>query len=158
MRLLTLLLAVIMLVGCKSSPRIDRSTLDQRYQETQLAEGTLSIVPMRLAPNAEPPVVVNWWYAGTSNGEHHLVYRELTWGSDQQPVGQEQRYRVAADDLKIDEPFAHTKDAARWLHLHEAAAGEIKPPTDLSTARKSPKPLDSNPIQLPSEPVVPQLD
>lgn len=157
MKRLVLLALVLMFVGCKSAQHIDRAALDQRYQETQLAEGTLSIVPMRLSPDAEAPVVVNWWYAGTSNGEHQLVYRELTWDQDLKPVGEEQRYRVSQEALKINEPFVYTKDASRWLHLHEAA-DEIEPPTDLPTARQAPKPIDNNPIQLPNEPVVPKVD
>lgn len=145
-------LALLLLVGCKSAQSIDRSALDQRYEETQLAEGVLSIVPMRLRPEAQSPIVVNWWYAGTKAGEHQLVYRELTWDQDRKPVGKEQRFRVSQDALDISEPFAYTTNEASWLRLHEAADA-IEPPADLPTARQAPTPIESNPIQLPEEPV-----
>lgn len=157
-RALGLLALLFVFAGCQSSQRIDRATLDQRYQETQLAQGVLSIVPSRLQRSDQPPIVVNWWYAGTRNDEHQLVYRELTWDTQAKPVGLERRYRIAADALLIAEPFASTSDEARWLPLYEAAGAEIEPPADLPTARQAPLPVDQNPIQLPDQPLQPSTD
>lgn len=148
---LLLLTLLLLLVGCSKTQFIDRPTLDRRYQETQLAEGVLSVVPLRAEAGAEPPVVVNWWYAGTRDGQHQLVYRELTWDSQRKPVGNEARYRIVSTQLPIVEPFAATMDEARWLPLYEAAANEIEPPADLPTARKAPNPVETNPIQQPDE-------
>jgi len=161
MRVLTptaLLIWALLLIGCTKTQQIDRPTLLEHYQATQLAEGTRSIVPLRLEPNAKPPTVVNWWYAGTANGQHHLVYRQLTWDNDRKPVGQEVRYRIAADQFTIAEAFAPTDDAARWLALYEAAPQEIEPPADLPTTRKAPKPVTSDPIRLPDESVLTPSD
>ena len=69
MRRLVLLALLVALAGCESTQRIDRAALDERYQQTQLAKGVLSIVPLRVEPNQPPPVVVNWWYAGSSDGQ-----------------------------------------------------------------------------------------
>lgn len=157
-RALGLLALLFVSAGCQSTQRIDRATLDQRYEESQLAEGVLSIVPSRVERNAKPPIVVNWWYAGTRSGEHQLVYRELTWDTQAKPVGLERRYRIAADALLITEPFASTSDETHWLPLHEAAGAEIKPPADLPTARQAPLPIDQNPIQLPDQPLQPPTD
>lgn len=149
---------VLLLAGCSQTQFIDRSTLDQRYEETQLAEGVLSVVPIRLEPDAPPPVVVNWWYAGTSENQHRIIFRELTWDSDGKPVGKEVRYRVARNQLVIAQPFAPTSDAARWLPLYEAAGDEVEPPADLPTARKAPSPEQNEPIRLPDESVLPPTD
>jgi hypothetical protein len=146
------------LIGCESTQRIDRATLDQRYQETQLAEGVLSVVPARLQRDTLPPVVVNWWYAGTRDREHRIVCRELTWDSERKPTGLERRYRIAASELAIAEPFASTNDEARWLPLYEAAGKEIEPPADLPTARKAPNPVENDPIQRPEAPPQPPTD
>lgn len=154
MRRLVLLALLVALAGCESTRRIDRATLDERYQQTQLAKGVLSIVPLRVEPNQPPPVVVNWWYAGSSDGQHSLVYRELTWDNAGNPVGTEQRYRIAQNALKIQQPFASTRDAGRWMPLFEAA-DEIEPPADLPTARKAPVPIDNDPVRRPEQPVVP---
>ena len=156
MRLSVLLSLVVVLVGCTQTELIDRPTLDQRYRETQLAEGVLSVVPIRPDPETEPPVVVNWWYAGTRDGQHQIVYRELTWDSQRKPIGAEARYRIVSTQLPIAEPFAMTSDESRWLPLYEAAANEIEPPADLPTARKAPNPFEADPIRQPDEPV-PQL-
>ncbi|MBX2852936.1 MAG: hypothetical protein KTR15_14465 [Phycisphaeraceae bacterium] len=158
MRPLALLALLVVLAGCAKTQLIDRATLDQRYQETQLAEGVLSIVPPLLQRDARPPVVVNWWYAGTRDREHRIVYRELTWDRERKPVGVERRYRIAASELAIAEPRASTTDEARWLPLYEAAGNEIEPPADLPTARKAPKPIDHNPIKRPDEPLLPPND
>lgn len=155
MRGLALLVLLVVLVGCEQTQRIDRAALDQRYQETQLADGVLSIVPLRIEPNATPPTVVNWWYAGTADSQHRVVYRSLTWDTAGKPVGQETSYRIPADQLKIAQPVVPSSDAARWLPLYEAAPDEIKPPTDLPTARQAPSPVDNDPIRLPDEAVVP---
>ena len=155
MRLSVLLSLVFVLAGCTRTQLIDRPTLDQRYQETQLAEGVLSVVPLRPEPGVEPPVVVNWWYAGTRDGQHQLVYRELTWDSQRKPVGSEARYRIASTQLPIAEPFAMTSDEARWLPLYEAAANEIEPPADLPTARKAPKPFDRIRLKTRESPLPP---
>ena len=158
MRPLVLLAVICVLVGCSSPQRIDRSALDQRYQETQLAPGVLSIVPMRIESDRTPPVVVNWWYAGTSGGDHVVVYRELTWDANGKPIGTEKRYRIGQASLTISQPFAYVKDASRWLPLYDVVPGAFAPPTDLPTVRQTPKPIDSNPIQLPNEPAVPEVD
>lgn len=148
----------MLLVGCNSAQPIDRSALDQRYQETQLASGVLSIVPLRIEPDRAPPTVVNWWYAGTSGAGHVVVYRELTWDAKGKPIGEEKRYRINQDALKINGPFAYTKDAARWLPLYEAVPGEIAPPADLPTTRKTPEPISNDPITRPDQPVLPPVD
>jgi hypothetical protein len=150
-----LLASILLFVGCESTQRIDLETLDQRYQETQLAEGVLSIVPLRADPNQPPPKVVKWWYAGSSDTEHKLVYRELTWDSAGKPVGKEQRYSIARSALTIHEPFAYTSQSAYWIPLYEAAQA-IEPPADLPTARKAPKPFENQPIRRPDDaPVAP---
>jgi hypothetical protein len=150
-----LLASILLLAGCESNQRIDRAALDQRYQETQLAEGVLSIVPLRADPNQPPPTVVKWWYAGSREAEHRLVYRELTWDDAGNPVGKEQRYSIARSALEIQQSFAYTSDSAYWLPLHEVAEA-IEPPTDLPTARKTPKPVENNPIRRPDDaPVAP---
>ena len=151
MRLPVPLFLVGVLAGCTKTQLIDRPMLDQRYQETQLAEGVLSVVPLRAESGAEPPVVVNWWYAGTRDGQHQIVYRELSWDSQRKPVGNEVRYRIASAQLMVAEPFAMTSDETRWIPLYEAAANEIEPPADLPTARKAPKPFETNPIRQPDE-------
>ncbi|MEO0474628.1 MAG: hypothetical protein AAF085_01480 [Planctomycetota bacterium] len=151
MRWLVFLSLLVVLAGCAKAQRIDRLTLDQRYQQTQLAEGVLSVVPLR-QDSSVPPTVVNWWYAGTSSAEHELVYRSLTWDAQGNPVGRQTRYRVAASQLTIANSFARTSNARRWLPLHEVAQ-EIEPPADLSTARKAPNPVDSDPIRRPNTPI-----
>lgn len=156
-----LMLLVVLLTGCTQTQRIDRATLDQRYQETQLAPGVLSIVPPRLQRDAQPPIVVNWWYTGSRGGEHRIVYRELTWDSERKPVGLERRYRIAANELAIAVPFDATADEARWLPLYEAAGEKIEPPADLPTARQAPKPYEKNPMKRPqpyAEPNRPPAD
>jgi len=151
-------LVVLLLVGCQQTQLIDRAALDQRYQETQLADGVLSVVPLRLESGTPPPTVVNWWYVGTSENQHRIIFRELTWDSDGKPVGKEVRYRVARNQLVIAQPFAPTSDAARWLPLYEAAGDEVEPPADLPTARKAPSPEQNEPIRLPDESVLPPAD
>lgn len=148
----------LLLLGCTNSQRIDRAELDQRYQETQLAPGVLSIVPPRLQRDAQPPIVVNWWYTGTRSGEHRIVYRELTWDSERKPVGLERQYRIAADELAIVVPFDATADEARWLPLYEAAGEKIEPPADLPTARQAPKPFENIPLKPRESPFPPQGD
>lgn len=154
LRLIPLVLLIIM-SGCTKAQRIDRATLDQRYQETQLSEGAVSIMPLRLDPDAKPPTVVNWWYVGSSSDVHHLVYREVTWGAARKPVGKEIRYRIARDQLAIDQPFAITDNEARWLPLYEVAPSHVQPPADLPTTRKPPGPVPADPIALPSQRGVP---
>ena len=149
MKCLMLLAMAMLVAGCKGAQRIDRPTLDQLYQETQLAQDVLSVVPLRLEPDAPTPVVVNWWYAGTRDGLHRLVYRELAWDQDRNPVGSERRYRIDAKVLQVIEPFEPTDDASRWLPLYEAAGSEIEPPADLPTARQAPQPIENSPIQQP---------
>lgn len=158
MRLALLLAVLMVLTGCKGPQRIDRSTLDQRYQSTQLADGVVSIMPKRLDSHRPAPVVVNWWYAGSSGGQHEIVYRDLTWDSTGKPVGNEARYRIAADQLKIALPFELMREASRWVPLYEAAPDEIEPPADLPTARKAPQPIETNPIRQPDETVFPKPD
>lgn len=158
MRWWALLSLMLLLAGCAKTQRIDRAALDQRYAETQLAEGVLSVVPIRLEPGVEPPVIVNWWYAGSSGGDHQLVYRELTWDRDLRPIGVEQKYLIAQGGLAIQERFARTSDASRWVPLHEAVPNEIEPPADLPTARKAPHPVTSDPITRPDERVLPPAD
>ncbi|MEM9345279.1 MAG: hypothetical protein AAGB26_01550 [Planctomycetota bacterium] len=155
---IALLLVLFLLSGCTKTQRIDRATLDQRYEETQLTEGVLSIVPLRIMPDGEPPVVVNWWYAGSSSGDHQLIFRQLTWDQDLVPVGAEQKYVIAQGDLLIKERFARTSDAARWVPLYEAASNEIEPPADLPTARKAPGPITNDPIKRPEELAPPPID
>ena len=152
MRALALLALLFVIVGCESTQRIDRAALDQRYLETQLAEGVLSVVPLRAAPGSDPPVVVNWWYAGTRHHEHRIVYRELTWDSDRKPVGLERRYRIDQRELPINAMFDSTTDEARWLPLYEAAPDEIEPPADLPTARKAPTPIENDLLSRPDAP------
>jgi len=152
-----LLTSLMFLAGCESTQRIDRATLDQRYQETQLAQGVLSIVPPRIDRSTPPPTVVNWWYAGSSDTDHTLVYRELTWDNAGNPVGKEQRYTLARSALAIAQTFPKTDTAARWLPLYEVAK-EIEPPADLPTARKAPKPIENEPVRLPEKPVVPPTE
>ena len=154
-RLMLVMVVAGLLVGCQSVQTIDRATLVERYEQTQLAEGVLSVVPLRLEADAQPPVVVNWWYAGTSENQHRIIYRELTWDSAGKPVGKEVRYRVAKNQLVIVLPFAVTSDAARWLPLYEAAENEVEPPADLPTARKAPSPEQNEPIRLPDASVQP---
>lgn len=153
-----LLVLLVVLAGCTKAQRIDRPALIERYQATQLAEGTLSIVPLRPDPQAKPPIVVNWWYTGTANGQHHLVYRQLTWDDQAKPIGKEVRYRITVDQLTIAQPIARTDDPARWLALYEVAPNEIEPPADLPTARKMPNPVTNDPIRLPEESVVQPRD
>ena len=157
MRCWALLAVLAVLVGCQSTREISRHTLDKLYADTALNPNVLSSVPKHLDVQASP-VVVNWWYAGTSGGDHHIVLRELTWDRQGKPIGEEQRYRIPQNALKISEPFAYTKDAARWLPLYEAVPGEIEPPADLPPVRQTPKPIDRNPIQLPNEPALPKAD
>ena len=158
MRLPFLLALLIVLSGCSSPQRIDRQALDQRYQATQLADGVLSVIPLRSEIGDSPPLVVNWWYAGTSDGLHELVYRDLTWDAQGNPTGNQVRYRIAADQLKLDTPFAYMRDDARWVPLYEAAPNEIEPPADLPTARKAPKPIETNPIRQPDPSVLQPQD
>ncbi len=155
---LALLALLVVLTGCTKAQRIDRPTLDLRYQETQFGEGTLSIMPLRPDPASPPPTIVNWWYAGTTDGEHRIVYRQLTWDDAGKPIGQERRYRITMDQITITETFAPTDDATRWLALYEAAPNEIEPPADLPTTRKAPKPITNDPIRLPNESVLPPSD
>lgn len=158
MQRLALLVLLIVLAGCEQTQRIDRAALDQRYQDTQFADGVLSIVPLRIEPGEQAPVVVNWWYAGTSDGQHTIVYRELTWDSERKPVGREARYRIAQTGLKVVQPIATTQDSRLWLPLYEAAPDDIEPPTDLPTARKAPKPIEIDPIAQPDKPTLPAID
>ncbi|MFK7787867.1 MAG: hypothetical protein AB8C95_00055 [Phycisphaeraceae bacterium] len=155
---LALVTLLIVMSGCAKAQLIDRPALDQRYLDTQLAEGVLSIVPLRLDPNVKPPVVVNWWYTGTDGDQHQLVYRELTWDDERKPIGKELRYRIQADQLAIASPFPATKNDLRWLPLYDAAANGIEPPADLPTARKAPNPITNDPIRLPQQPVLPAVD
>ena len=157
MRLPALLAVLFVLVGCQSTRVIDRHTLDKLYFDTVMRPDVLSSVPKQIDSHA-PPTVVNWWYAGSQAGDHHIVFRKLTWDQQGKPIGEEKRYRVSQDALKISEPFAYTKDAARWLHLYEAAVGEIEPPADLPAVRKTSDPISIDPIHLPDQPVLPPTD
>ena len=136
-----------------ASQRIDRAVLDERYRETQLVEGVLSIVPPLVERSAAPPTVVKWWYAGSDEAAHRLVYRRLTWDAEGNPIGNEQRYAVARDALQIPQPFAYTNRSALWQPLHEAAPA-IEPPPDLPTARQAPKPVENNPVRRPDDAVI----
>lgn len=149
---------VLLLTGCM--PRqLDRAGLDELYQETALAEGVLTSVPppIEIDPDA-PPIVVNWWYAGTRMGKHYLVYRELTWDKDGEPVGRERRYRVLQEALSVPEPFDKTRDEALWLPLFEAAPG-VPEPWGLLTSRQrreSARPEPVGPSELEPEPQAPR--
>ena len=132
MRGATVLVLMMPMAGCGLAPVIDRAELDQRYEQTALAEGVVSSVPKRVEA-ADPPKVVNWWYAGTGPKWHHLVYRELTWGPDGDPVGREQRYRLRLDDLVIRATFARSRDDADWVPLYAVVEG-VDPPADLPTS------------------------
>lgn len=163
MRFFLLSLVVMMVLsGCVRAPRIDRAELDERYAETALAEGTLSSVPSRVE-QGEPPVVVNWWYAGTNQGWHNLVYRQLTWDTTGRPVGIEKRYRIEQSQLAIRSTFDQTSDSTRWLSLYEAATDVPRPP-DLLTSRQLPdsvspqivEPDQVEPNAFDPDPIVPR--
>ncbi|MEM6505651.1 MAG: hypothetical protein AAF711_09305 [Planctomycetota bacterium] len=148
---LVLFLVLVLLSGCSKAQRVDRAALDQRYQATQLVEGVLSVIPQRVMADVEPPVIVNWWYTGSSQEDHRLVFRRLTWDQDLVPVGIEENYLIAQTDLPIQQRFMITRDPTRWVPLYEAAPNEIEPPADLPTARKAPNPITNDPIQRPEE-------
>ncbi len=128
-------LILFMLAGCQGAPVIDRAQLDERYEQTALAEGVLSALPLRVDP-ADPPVVVNWWYAGSSDRWHLLVFRELTWDETGEPAGRELRYRVPRDELSVASVFASTRDAGRWVPLYEAVAGIAAPADTVTTFQR----------------------
>lgn len=142
MRGLTLLMLCLMLAGCVRSTRVDRAAFDQQYEQTALAPGVLTAVPLRMDPDEPSPVIVNWWYVGSRWGKHFLVYRELTWDEERKPVGRERWYRIAEAELPVASPTEFSSDPADWLPLYEAS-GEVALPPDLATTRKN---------ALPSEP------
>lgn len=155
MRTGVLLLLLLLVVGCNRAPVIDRETFDQRYQQTALAEGVLTAVPLRI-DRAKPPTVVNWWYAGTSRTGHYLVFRELTWDAQGRPIGRELRYHVPADELAIRQPFAKTRSESSWLPLYEAAT-DIPRPSGLLTERQVPDAHRPDPVRpQPVDPETPQ--
>ena len=142
MRNVALSIVSLLLTGCMSA-LIDRAELDQRYAQTAQAQGVLSAVPLRIDLDS-PPTVVNWWYAGTRDERHYLVYRELTWNESGKPIGKERWFRVPAQQLAVRSTIGKTRDDAKWLPLYEAAIG-MPPPWDLPTSR------------LPSDPLPPDL-
>ncbi|MGB0766080.1 MAG: hypothetical protein ACPGYV_00055 [Phycisphaeraceae bacterium] len=146
-RVALLLAASSIAMGCQQSRRISIDELKQRYQDTVFADGVLSIVPLRLEPDSDPPVIVNWAYAGTKANEHHVVMRRLTWDDEQRPVGVEARYRIAASDLTIRETIEQTDWFDAWVPLYEAALSPaFDPPPDLPTSRRPPGPATETPI------------
>ena len=146
MRIGLCLAVLLLLVGCAPT-MLDRDGFDQRYADTALYEGVLSSVP---PPNdfdpQAPPVVVNWWYAGTRHDQHYLVLRELTWDEAGKPVGQELRYRIDTASLTITDPFDKTRDESRWVALFQAST-QVTPPADLVTERRIPEAQRPNSIE-----------
>jgi hypothetical protein len=165
MRAIGLLAMSLICIGCTADQPIDLPTLIERYEATQLAEGTISIVPLRLDRDEPPPIVVNWFYAGTRNAEHLLVHRWLTWDDQGQPIGEQTRYTIAEQAFSIAEPMPRTENDARWLPLYEAAAS-IPAPSDLPSKRQPPSPVATDPITRPdpvrrpepSQPMPPSSD
>ena len=150
---LVLLALSVCLAGCQNAQTINRETLDQLYADSALAPGVLSSVPIEIDAQADP-VVVNWWYAGSDDGYHELVLRELTRDATGRPVGDESRYRVPVSQLTIDQPFDKTRDEARWLPLYEVSPDFI-PPADLPTRRRLPDTVD--PIRVDPQTIDPEL-
>lgn len=136
------------LVACAPSRQIERSALDLQYEETALAEDTLSSVPLRIEPDAdgEYPRVVSWSYAGSRRGMHYLVFRSLTWDREGDPVGNQRRYRLKESELTIQSPIDYTRDSRRWLPLYEASP-EFDPPADVVTRKQLHDPIQPRPIE-----------
>lgn len=130
----TLALAIFMLLPLGCASVLSQDALVVRYTETALVKGVVSSMP-RADENAEPPVVVNWWYAGSDPRFHHIIYRELRWDASGDPVGVEERYRLDQTSVTMTTRFEKTSDASRWLPLYEAMPGVVPPPADLKTRR-----------------------
>lgn len=140
---------ILLLMGCSSGQKLDRFEFDLRYEQTQFDQGVVSVLPLQINQDL-PPRVVNWWYAGSTDLEHVLVFRELAWDAFGQPKGTEYRYRILRHALAIHHPFVYSNESAMWLPLYEASS-EIKPPSDLTTVRQSANPLDREPEKLPTQ-------
>jgi hypothetical protein len=139
-----LLATLLLLPGCMPK-LIDRAQFNECYEATALADGVLA-TPPRLVDPADPPTVVNWWYAGTRKSRHYVVCREMTWDAAGKPVGVETWYRVPADQLVVRPTFDKTLDDDKWLPLFEASA-DVPPPVDLPTSRTRNDPVLAEPNQ-----------
>jgi len=146
-----MLCLLVTLAGCKT---LDREQLVAQYEQTALAEGVRSTIPLPHEPfdPDSPPTVVNWWYAGSRLGTHYVVVQELQWDASGRSQNRERWLRVSGEALQIDQPFDKTRDPRRWVPLYEAAPDTIPPPPDLVTRRVPlrPKPLPTE--QAGSEP------
>ena len=147
--LLPLLFAM---AGCAGSGRAERvADFGRLYEETTFAADTVGVVPLPRERVGRPPTVVNWFYAGSRGGLHRLVLRTATWDASGEPVTDERRYDVPAEQLLIAEPFAVTGEVARWVPLHEAAAG-VAPPPGVDTWRERIEPERADPVEVEVDP------
>lgn len=142
-----MLCLLVTLAGCKT---LDREQLVAQYEQTALAEGVRSTIPLPHEPfdPDAPPTVVNWWYAGTRLGTHYVVVQELKWDASGRSENHERWLRVNGAALEINQPFDKTRDPRRWVPLYEVAPDTIPPPPDLVTRRMQlrPKPLRSEQV------------
>lgn len=140
MRTVLLMMLGFVLAGCAT--RLDRAELDRMYQSTSLAEGVYWARPLHADPDAPPPVIVNWWYAGTSRGDHVVVYRELTWTEAGEPRATQRDYRIAQAQLPLDKARPYSRDDDDWLPLFAAAPDAFAVPADVLTTRVDGGPRD----------------
>jgi|GEM_PF-2339534 len=153
MRLASLLILLVTIGGCVRSTSLDRAAFDLKYQETALAEGTLSSLPISIAPDQPAPIVINWFYAGSRGDIHYVIFRQLTWDDEAKPVGMQRWYRISDSDLSIKNSFPFTRDSRQWLQLYEASADVTMPP-DLATQRQLGHPASQ--VPTPAQPQAPE--
>lgn len=135
----TLLLGSLLLPGCTTG-RIDREALDTLYMQTVMDGGARSNNTQSETP-AAPRRLANWFYTGTHKGRHKLVYIQVTSDERGLPVYEQRTYTIRDSELKIASPMRRTSDSAKWVLLHEAAAGEVPIPTDSPSRFVSPDTL-----------------
>ncbi|MEM1356211.1 MAG: hypothetical protein AAGC44_15100 [Planctomycetota bacterium] len=121
------------------------------YADRTFAPNVVGAVPLPRDRVGRPPLVVNWFYAGTGQGVHRLVLRTLTWDEGGDPVMSQTRYDVPVEQLVVAEPFVVTRRVARWVPLHEAAQG-VAPPIGLDTWRQRIEPRGLQPPDGAEEP------
>lgn len=149
------ILCLLVLTGCGAT-QLSREGLVTQYNQSISAEGTRSSVPLPNEPIdfENPPVVVNWWYAGTLKGRHYFVQRSLTWDPTGQAVGRDDWYRVSAEAIDLQPVFKKTRDARMWVPLYEYGLEGLPPPDDLVTRRQLPKPVKRGDVQQSQQPAV----
>lgn len=151
---LILIVALPLLAACTGGGRVERvSDFQALYHETTFAPDVVGAVPLPRDRVGKAPVVVNWFYAGTTGGTHRVVLRTATWDAAGEPVTDQRQFAVPSEQLLIAEPFALTREVARWVPLHEAAAG-LSPPAGLDTWRQRVDPKEVDPVEVDPDPEI----